>query len=119
MEDFSEREAMKLRQEVHDKWFEKFGKIDIDNMDDDDIIDYCIQTMRYSDNELIELSKKEKEEKEIFLIDLYLSMKIAILEDIKKLPENIQNDIINAYFKAIKIDGFINFHKSCRLGIFK
>lgn len=115
MEELNENEIHAIKKQVNDSWFEKFGKEDLNDMDDDEIMDHAIQMLRYCDNLLIENIKNEKSEADMLRNELYLTMKLAILEDIKKLPELIIKEIIKLYHNAIGIDGFINFIKACKL----
>lgn len=115
MTELTNQDMENIKKQIHDEWFGQFGKGDLKDMDDDEIIDQAIQMLRFCDNELLKNLKNERTEAEIFKNELYLTMKLVLLEDIQKLPENFQNEIINSYHKAIGIKGMINFVKSCKL----
>ncbi len=115
MAELNEQDIQLIKKQINDSWFDKFGKDDLNDMDDDEIIDQAIQMLRYCDNALFENIKNERSEAELLINELYFTMKLTILEDIKKLPEDICNKILNLYHKAIGIDGIINFVKSCKV----
>lgn len=111
--ELNDERIQNIRTNIKNEWFEKFGKIELNDLDDDEIMDHAIQMLRYCDNLLI--NKNEKSEEEIFKNELLLAMKVAIYEDIKKLPQEICNQIINLYHNTIGVDGIINFIKACKL----